>query len=294
MFFKRLSRGSRSNSYVDDGYDSPNSPSGPKSAFDRYLDNNAAAGNNSRPQSRRLSQGQHNVHSSELLEQQQQSDQQQQISPPVSAGHDGAMYSRGQPDVYAPQTSHSRAVSGSIPNDGNGMSHSALPDRTMDKMGSMRQTSAQFEPVNAPDMLTQAFNMAVRPYQDIIESKEAEVQELRDYVATLENERRDIHAWIDKRGLRPGAFHTPLRYTPNHANSANRCPTKHSSRHGYRLKQLIQSRPSCLNPLRPTRPQNHNRKLRPAPPTRRPQRLNLHLTLRLVDAQVPARNQQTL
>lgn len=219
-FFKRLSSGSRSKSYVDDGYESsPHSPSGPKSAFDRYLENNgnhnaaasaagAALNANSKPESRRQSQNQHNVHSSEVLATQAQT--QAQVSPPGSSGNDAAMYQRGQhnqhPDVYAPQGSHSRTVSGSVPANGSGtgLGHSTLPDRSVDGAGGAPSLSAsgKFEP--APDMLTHAFNMALRPYNDKIDQLEQEVHELREYLATLETERRDMHAWIDKRGLRPG------------------------------------------------------------------------------------------
>ena len=55
-----------------------------------------------------------------------------------------------------------------------------------------------------PDMLTRAFNEAVRPYTDKIEQLEGEISDLRNWVEQLELQRSEVHSWIDKRGLRPG------------------------------------------------------------------------------------------
>ena len=185
MFFKRLSRSSRSNSYVDDGYDdaSPQSPSA-NAKFDRY---------DARPDSRRQSQSQHNVHSKQNLG--------NQISPPGSSGN---MWHNQHPDPYASQgiMPGSRGVSGTQMV--NGMGHNAMP---MDGPAATPTASSKFEPM--PDSLTRAFNEAVRPHTDKIEQLEADLQDLRAYVETLEIERRDVHAWIDKRGLRPGTS-TPM------------------------------------------------------------------------------------
>jgi hypothetical protein len=57
---------------------------------------------------------------------------------------------------------------------------------------------------SAPDLLTRAFNEAVRPYTDKIEQLEAQLADLQSWVDTLERERGEMHSWIDKRGLRPG------------------------------------------------------------------------------------------
>jgi len=62
--------------------------------------------------------------------------------------------------------------------------------------------SAKAEPL--PDLLTQAFNTALRPYNDKVDNLESEIADLRAYIDQLEAQRNDIHAWIDKRGLRPG------------------------------------------------------------------------------------------
>lgn len=63
---------------------------------------------------------------------------------------------------------------------------------------------AKHEP--APDLLLQAFNQALRPYTDKVETLESEIADLRAYIDQLETQRSDVHAWIDKRGLRPGAW----------------------------------------------------------------------------------------
>jgi hypothetical protein len=64
--------------------------------------------------------------------------------------------------------------------------------------------SAKAEPL--PDLLTQAFNTALRPYNEKVDNLESEIADLRAYIDQLEAQRNDIHAWIDKRGLRPGKF----------------------------------------------------------------------------------------
>ena len=55
-----------------------------------------------------------------------------------------------------------------------------------------------------PDLLMQAFNQALRPHMDKVDSLENEIADLRAYIDQLEQQRGDVHAWIDKRGLRPG------------------------------------------------------------------------------------------
>ncbi|EME44048.1 hypothetical protein DOTSEDRAFT_111860, partial [Dothistroma septosporum NZE10] len=55
----------------------------------------------------------------------------------------------------------------------------------------------------APDLLLQAFNQAIRPYSDKIENLEGEIADLKAYIDALERQRGEVHAWIDKRGLRP-------------------------------------------------------------------------------------------
>jgi hypothetical protein len=64
--------------------------------------------------------------------------------------------------------------------------------------------SAPIQPEPMPDLLTRAFNEAVRPYTNRVEELENEVADLKAWVEQLEAQRREVHAWIDKRGLRPG------------------------------------------------------------------------------------------
>ncbi|KAF4308079.1 hypothetical protein GTA08_BOTSDO03691 [Botryosphaeria dothidea] len=59
------------------------------------------------------------------------------------------------------------------------------------------------DPIGAPDLLTRAFNEAVRPYTDRIDQLESQVAELNAWIETLEQQRAEVHSWIDKRGLRP-------------------------------------------------------------------------------------------
>ncbi|KAL8962965.1 MAG: hypothetical protein Q9183_005073, partial [Haloplaca sp. 2 TL-2023] len=54
----------------------------------------------------------------------------------------------------------------------------------------------------APDPLTRAFNEAVKPYLDKIDRLQNEIDEKNLDIQQLEDERADMHAWIDKRGLR--------------------------------------------------------------------------------------------
>lgn len=58
--------------------------------------------------------------------------------------------------------------------------------------------------MTAPDPLTRAFNEAVKPYIEKIERLQAEIEDKTLDIQQLEDERADMHAWIDKRGLRAG------------------------------------------------------------------------------------------
>ena len=57
---------------------------------------------------------------------------------------------------------------------------------------------------SAPDPLTKAFNEAIKPYIEQIDSLKHELEETTLQLQQLEDERADMHAWIDKRGLRAG------------------------------------------------------------------------------------------
>lgn len=72
-----------------------------------------------------------------------------------------------------------------------------------------RPITSSMEPT--PDPLAKAFNDAIRPFQDQIEDLKSKLEDAQDQLAQLEDERADMHAWIDKRGLRAGLSH-PLEY----------------------------------------------------------------------------------
>lgn len=75
--------------------------------------------------------------------------------------------------------------------------------------GTSGSTTMQTPPANltsAPDPLTKAFNEAIKPYIDQIESLKQELEEKEMHLQQLEEERADMHAWIDKRGLRAGTY----------------------------------------------------------------------------------------
>jgi hypothetical protein len=173
MFFKRLSRGSRQNSvsYVDDyDQDSPRD----REFKGHYVD------------SPRQSTSQHNTLAGNPT------------PPTTSSGPDKDMY---QPRSQAPADPYSRGPQIAYANGTDGARVAAAAGR-----GSMQvdpaPTSAKVEA--APDLLTRAFNEAVRPYTDKIEQLENQLQDLQQWVEQLERQRDEVHAWIDKRGLRPG------------------------------------------------------------------------------------------
>jgi hypothetical protein len=84
--------------------------------------------------------------------------------------------------------------------------------------------SAPVQSEAMPDLLTRAFNEAVRPYTNRVEELENEVADLKAWVEQLEAQRREVHAWIDKRGLRPGMSSILLCLVCAFANHPQTCP----------------------------------------------------------------------
>ena len=72
--------------------------------------------------------------------------------------------------------------------------------RSMNGDGAMDSTS-NFAP--APDMLTRAFNEALKPYTERINLMQADIDAANAEINKLESEKAALHNWIDKRGLRP-------------------------------------------------------------------------------------------
>jgi len=169
MFFKRLSRGSRSNSYVDDYPDSPHE----KHTFH---------------DSPHQSTSQHNTIAG-------------QPTPPLSS------YDNKEPTgMY--RTSQA-------PQDPYTQQQFQQQQRTLSNgLGGQQRTTSMPMDVSAkteaaPDLLTRAFNEALRPKQERIEQLEGELANLQAYVEQLEQQRSEMYSWIDKRGLRPGLFSSP-------------------------------------------------------------------------------------
>lgn len=172
MFFKRLSRSrSNSQSYVDDyRHDSK-----ANSAYDeKYAQPEPADALQQQPSSRDLDPDTRPHSKDANMYARQAAPQEVQYgSPPMSSGGPGH---RGQPNGYG----HGGFESGAPP-----------PSKS--------------EPL--PDLLSQAFNQALRPYNEKVDNLESEIADLRAYIDQLEAQRNDVHAWIDKRGLRPGKSH---------------------------------------------------------------------------------------
>jgi hypothetical protein len=112
----------------------------------------------------------------------------------------------------------------------------------------------------APDLLLQAFNQAIRPYSDKIDNLEGEIADLKAYIDALERQRTEVHAWIDKRGLRPGESQQPKNEPHSTTNERYRCPSFHCANHGLFLSHHL-SCPCLRDSKRTTRPQNYNRQL---------------------------------
>ena len=146
--------------------------------------------------------------------------QQQQHSRGLSSRHGGSApqladkdLSAAPPAMYRGNLGHGNGAYGSPP-----MSAGGVPRGTVDGMsngyGSLDKASggggggvmASVKESAAPELLMQAFNQALRPYHDKVETLEAEIADLRAYIDQLELQRSDVHAWIDKRGLRPGEW----------------------------------------------------------------------------------------
>ncbi|KAL8791376.1 MAG: hypothetical protein Q9195_005914 [Heterodermia aff. obscurata] len=76
----------------------------------------------------------------------------------------------------------------------------------------------------APDTLTKAFNEAIKPYLEQIELLRNELEDTTIQVQQLEDERADMHAWIDKRGLRadvPPRIASAMNSDPSAASTLN-------------------------------------------------------------------------
>ena len=169
MFFKKLSRSrSNSQSYVDN-YPTPHDSKANSASYDdKYSPVDSYS---QRPGS---------------------SGQAQQANTGAQLGTGKDMYASGAQNDYhtPPLSSHGER----------GPTSRSYSERKAAPAGNRASMSAE----SAPDLLTRAFNEALRPYTSKLEDMEGELVDLRAYVDELEGQRKEVYAWIDKRGLRPG------------------------------------------------------------------------------------------
>lgn len=237
MFFKRLSRSrSNSQSYVD-GYDSRHDSKANSASYDdarAYVNDKYSSGD--QQQQSLDGQGSRGLDS-------RQSDQAPQLGDSLTKESGGSMYPRqGQPtEVMSPQGNMGGGGAYASPPMSAGGPHGSSGGGMTNGFGGGSREPMKHEP--APDLLMQAFNQALRPYHDKVEGLEAEIQDLRAYVDRLEQQQSEVHAWIDKRGLRPGKLPAPS-YTYSNDSHANIKPkTSHP-----------QSRNKWTNPRTPPHP----------------------------------------
>jgi outer membrane murein-binding lipoprotein Lpp len=182
MFFKRLSRSrSNSQSYVDN-YHSPHDSKANSANYDDAAkfanEKYAIAGDvDVRPGSSR------------------QSNQAPQLADPLGKDTSTAMYPRqSQPTEVANGQYVTPPVSAGGPRGGHMNGYSSFDS------GAPPASHKTQEP---PNLLLEAFNQALRPYTEKVDVLESEIQDLRAYIDSLEKQREEVFAWIDKRGLRP-------------------------------------------------------------------------------------------
>ena len=156
--------------------------------------------------------------------------------PPSSYKSSGNM-SQGTPQGQDQNNNNGGGTNGNYPHNGVNSSSSSSNPRGESGYVNMRTTSsnnnvnrssthdsyvdinpnAPVKQFTAPDLLTLAFNEAIRPHTEKIEHLERQLVEMQVYVDQLEQHRLDMHNWIDKRGLRPGTSFRGLSYTcPTH------------------------------------------------------------------------------
>jgi hypothetical protein len=163
-----------------------------------------------------------------------------------SLGKEAGMYARqNQPQEVSGGQYQSPPVSAGGPRSG-GMSNG------YNSYDSGMRDAAPQKSEPTPDLLLQAFNQALRPYTDKVETLESEIADLRAYIDQLESQRGEVHAWIDKRGLRPGkAAQLLLLDRTMVLTQLHRRPTEHRTPNGQFIPLLL-THPRRRNPQRPT------------------------------------------
>lgn len=213
--FKRLVSRSRSNSYVDEDYDENNQgPTSPGARPGNYDPNRP-------PSSWKYDDPQYQDQNSEPpFERQQRS---------LDGQSDGKMYSTPdsqQMPYRNARTSQSGSGTGMMTGRSSRDGFVDIPSMSQQLPPSVSGTKnvQQIQHTQAPDLLTQAFNAAIAPFSEKIEGLEEQVRDLQAFVDQLEQQRLDIFAWIDKRGLRPGESSQCLLYYTQQANTSADLP----------------------------------------------------------------------
>ena len=196
MFFKRLSRSrSNSQSYVDSYHSPHDSKSYDDAAYtsqDKYDRSAPGSAGGEQPL---------NIDDRRELPSSRQSN-----NAPESYGKGEDMYPRQSQPTEVSQSPveaySSPRMSSNLPvRSAGGMSNGY---GSYDKGGYDGVSSSKQDAGAPPDLLLQAFNQALRPHMERVNGLENEIADLRAYIEQLEQQRGDVHAWIDKRGLRPG------------------------------------------------------------------------------------------
>jgi len=169
MFFKRLSRSrSNSRSYADE----QPTTDGKAGSYDEHMDYSTRP-DSSQQSNSGFNNNNHTQKQNGQLYSPHDSAHQEYHSAPLSRSSQQNM-----PNTYTQPSSRAGSVGGDFGKPGEGPT----------------------------DLLTRAFNEAIRPYTSKIEEMEVELAEMRAYTEQLESQRKEVHAWIDKRGLRPGIY----------------------------------------------------------------------------------------
>jgi len=126
----------------------------------------------------------------------------QQSPPPDNSQHDSRMYSsQSSQDGYS---NSNHRPQGGISTRDSGFVDSGTPQQQHQQPMMGGAPMKPMDSLSAPDLLTAAFNAAVKPYTDKIAQLEEQMRLMSAQLQRFEEERHTICAWIDKRGLRAG------------------------------------------------------------------------------------------
>lgn len=147
-----------------------------------------------------------------------------QSPPPDNSQHDSRMYSsQSSQDGYS---NSNHRPQGGISTRDSGFVDSGTPQQQHQQPMMGGAPLKSMDSLSAPDLLTAAFNAAVKPYTDKIAQLEEQMHLMSAQLQRFEEERHTICTWIDKRGLRAGrsmAFRSlPLHSLTHHPRRSTR------------------------------------------------------------------------